>query len=50
MPSPQELIGILIVVLVIWVILKMAQLAIRVILFVVALMLVVAVLYYGFVR
>ena len=50
MPSPQELIGILIVVLVIWVILEMAQLAIRVILFVVALMLVVAVLYYGFVR
>jgi hypothetical protein len=50
MPSPQELIGILIVVLVIWVILKMAQLAIRVILFVTALLLVVAVLYYGFVR
>jgi hypothetical protein len=50
MPSPQELIGILIVVLVIWVILKMAQLAIRVILFVVALLLVIAVLYNVLVR
>ena len=41
MPSLQELIGILVVILVIWVFLKMAQVAIRLILFVIALLLVV---------
>jgi len=50
MPSLQELFGILIVVLVIWVLLKMAQVAIRLILFVVALLLIIGGLYYVFVR
>jgi len=50
MPSLQELFGILILILVIWVILKVAQVAIRVILFVVGMLLVVAALYYVFVR
>jgi hypothetical protein len=50
MPSLQELFGIFIVVLVIWVLLKMAQVAIRLILFVVALLLIVGGLYYVLVR
>ena len=50
MPSIQELFGILIVVLVIWVLLKMAQVAIRIILFMVGLLLVFGILYYVFVR
>ena len=50
MPSLEELIGILVVVLVIWVLLKMAQIAIRLILFAVALILIVGGLYFLFVR
>jgi hypothetical protein len=50
MPSPQELIGILVVILVIWVFLKMAKVAIRLILFIIGLVLVVGALYYVFVR
>ena len=50
MPSAQELFGILIVIAVIWVVLKIAQVAIRVILFVVALLIVVAAVYYVFMR
>jgi hypothetical protein len=50
MPTLQELFGILIVVLVIWVLLKVAQVAIRLILFVVALLLIIGGLYYVFVR
>ena len=50
MPSAQELIGILIVVFVIWVFLKMAKVAIRLILFIIGLVLVIGVLYYVFVR
>jgi hypothetical protein len=50
MASLQELFGILIVVLVIWVFLKMAQVAIRLILFVVALLLIIGGLYYVVVR
>jgi len=50
MPSLQELFGILIVVLVIWVLLKIAQVAIRLILYVVALLLILGGLYYVFVR
>jgi hypothetical protein len=50
MPSLQELLGIFLVVLVIWVLLKMAQVAIRLILFVVSLLLIVGVFYYIFVR
>ena len=50
MPSIQELFGILIVIAVIWVVLKIAQVAIRVILFVVALLIVIAAFYYVLVR
>ena len=50
MPSLQELIGILVVILVIWVLLKMAQIAIRLILFVIAMLLIVGGLYFLFVR
>ena len=50
MPSLQELIGIFVVVLVIWVLLKMAQIAIRLILFVIAMLLIVGGLYFLFVR
>jgi hypothetical protein len=50
MPSLQELIGILVVILAIWVLLKVAQIAIRLILFVIALLLIVGGLYFLFVR
>jgi hypothetical protein len=50
MPSVQELFGILVVILVIWVVLKIAQVAIRLILFFVAMLLVVAAVYYVLVR
>ena len=50
MPSLQELFGILIVIFVIWVILKVAKVTIRPTLFVIGLLLVIAALYYVFVR
>jgi len=50
MPSVQELIGILVVILVIWVVLKIAQVAIRVIFFVVSLLIIIAAFYYVLVR
>ena len=50
MPGPQELIGILIVVAAIWFVLKLARVAVRLILFIVALVLVVGALYVVFVR
>jgi len=50
MPSLQELIGILVVIFVIWLVVKMAQFAIRLILFVVAMLLIVGGLYFLFVR
>jgi len=50
MPSLEELIGILVVILAIWVLLKMAQVAIRLILFVVALLLIVGGIYFVLVR
>ena len=50
MPIPQELFGILIAVLVIWILLKMARVAIRLILFVIVLLLVLGALYFFFMR
>ena len=50
MPGIQELLGVLIVIFVIWFVLKMARVAIRLILFVIALVLVVGALYFLFVR
>lgn len=50
MPSLQELLGILIVVFVIWLLLKMARVALRLIFFLIALTLIVGLLYFVFVR
>ncbi|HEV7920798.1 MAG TPA: hypothetical protein VGR02_08425 [Thermoanaerobaculia bacterium] len=50
MPGIQELLGVLIVIFVIWFVLKMARVAIRLILFVIALVLLVGALYFVFVR
>jgi hypothetical protein len=50
MPGIQELLGVLIVIFVIWFILKMARVAIRLILFVIALVLLAGALYFVFVR
>ena len=50
MPSGPELFGILVAIVVIWIVLKMAKLAIKLILFIIAVLLVVGALYYGFMR
>lgn len=50
MPSLQELLGILILVLVIWFVLKMARVAIRLMVFLIGLAALLAVLYFVFVR
>jgi hypothetical protein len=50
MPSMNELIGLLIAILVIWFVLKMAKVAIRLILFVIAVLLIAGALYYVFMR
>ena len=50
-PMPMnELLGILIAIIVIWVILKLAKVAIRLILFVIAVLLIAGALYYVFMR
>ncbi|HEX3071371.1 MAG TPA: hypothetical protein VHX14_22595 [Thermoanaerobaculia bacterium] len=46
----NELIGLLIAILVIWFVLKMAKVAIRLILFVIAVLLIAGALYYVFMR
>jgi len=46
----NELLGILVAIIVIWVILKLAKVAIRLILFVIAVLLIAAALYYVFMR
>ena len=46
----NELVGILVAIIVIWVILKLAKVAIRLILFVIAILLIAAALYYVFMR
>ena len=50
MPGTSELLGILIVIFVIWLVLKMARVAIRIILFVIAMVLTIGALYWVFVR
>ncbi|HSY48299.1 MAG TPA: hypothetical protein VLC46_05770 [Thermoanaerobaculia bacterium] len=50
MPSINELLGILIAIIVIWVVLKLAKVAIRLILFVITVLLIAGVLYYVFMR
>ena len=46
----NELLGILIAIIVIWVVLKLARVAIRLIVFVIAVLLIAAALYYVFMR
>jgi len=46
----NELLGILVAIIVIWVVLKLAKVAIRLILFVIAVLLIAAALYYVFMR
>jgi hypothetical protein len=50
MPSINELLGILIAIIVIWVILKLAKVAIRLIFFVIAVLLIAGAIYYVFMR
>jgi hypothetical protein len=50
MPSIQELIGILILIIVIWFVLKMARVAIRLMVFLIGLAVLLGVLYFVFMR
>jgi hypothetical protein len=50
MPSTAEIVGILVAILVIWFVLKMAKLALRLMFFIVAVLLVLAVVYFVFMR
>ena len=50
MPAMNELIGLLIAILVIWFVLKLAKVAIRLILLVIAVILIAGALYYVFMR
>jgi hypothetical protein len=50
MPSMNELLGLLIAILVIWFVLKLAKVAVRLILFVIAVLLIAGALYYVFMR
>ena len=50
MPGLQELIGVLIVIAVIWFVLKLARVAVRLILFIIGLVIVLGVLFFVFVR
>jgi hypothetical protein len=50
MPSMNELLGLLIAILVIWFVLKLAKVAIRLILFVIAVLIIAGALYYVFMR
>jgi len=50
MPTPQELLGILIAIVVIWIVLKVMKVAVRLIFFVIGLLLVGGLIYYLFMR
>ena len=50
MPSASEILGVLIVIFVIWFVLKLARVAIRLVLFIIGIMLLIGALYYFFVR
>ena len=50
MPTTAEIVGILLAILFIWVVLKVARLAIRMIVFIIGLLLVLAAVYYVFMR
>jgi mannose/fructose/N-acetylgalactosamine-specific phosphotransferase system component IID len=50
MPSPNELLGLVIVIFVIWFVLKLARVAIRLILFVIAVIVIIGAFYWIFMR
>jgi len=50
MPSSNELLGLVIVIFVIWFVLKLARVAIRLILFVIAVVVIIGALYWLFAR
>jgi hypothetical protein len=50
MPTTPEIVGILIAILAIWFVLKLAKIAIRMILFIIAVLLILAAFYYVFMR
>ena len=50
MPTTTEIVGILIAIFAIWIVLKLAKLAVRVIVFIIGLLLILAALYYVFMR
>jgi len=50
MPSASEILGVLIVIFLIWFVLKLARVAIRLILFVIGMLLLIGALYFLFVR
>jgi hypothetical protein len=50
MPSLSELLGILVVIIVIWIVLKVARVAIRLMFFFIGLVIVIGVVYYVFLR
>ena len=50
MPTPAEIVGILIAIFAIWIVLKLAKIAIRMIVFIIGLLLILAAVYYVFMR
>jgi len=50
MPSASEIVGVLIVIFLIWFVLKLARVAIRLILFIIGMLLLIGALYFVFVR
>jgi hypothetical protein len=50
MPTSPEIVGILIAIFAIWVVLKLAKIAIRMMVFIIGLLLVLAAIYYVFMR
>jgi len=50
MPTTAEIVGILLAIFVLWFVLKLARLAIRMIVFIIGLLLVLAAVYYVFMR
>ena len=50
MPTSPEIVGILIAIFAIWIVLKLAKIAIRMMVFIIGLLLVLAAIYYVFMR
>jgi len=50
MPTTPEIVGILIAIFAVWIVLKLAKIAIRMMVFIIGLLLVLAAIYYVFMR